>query len=189
MNPPAHLMLSAGIFAKPHSPKVTAAAIIGGMLPDISLFLLGGISLFVLGNDPAYVFGVQYFSDAWQQAFAIDNSFVLWGLILALALWLRKDWLIALTGSVYIHLITDFLLHNDDARQQFWPLTRWKFESPFSYWDPAHYGAIITTLEQIMVAGLLILLWRRFKSAKMQAFFILLTVIEVAPHRIFNLIS
>lgn len=187
MNTPAHLLLAAGVFAKPDSPKITTAAIIGGLLPDISLYLMAAYSLFIDGNGPGYIFGVQYFSDSWQQIFAVDNSFILWGIILGLAVWHRSSWLTALTGGAILHLSLDFPLHNADARQHFWPLTNWVFHSPFSYWDNNHFGGIISVLEQILVLGVLVILWRRFKSYKMRALFTSLAMIEFSPIIIFGL--
>ena len=187
MNTPAHLLLAAGVFAKPECPKVTTAAIIGGLLPDLSLYVLAITSLFILGNEPDYVFDVQYFSDSWQQIFAIDNSFILWGLLLALAVWLRVGWFIALSGSAVLHLCFDFPLHHDDARQHFWPISNWIFQSPFSYWDSAHHGSIISVFEQTLVLGVLVMLWQRFTSTRMRVFFTTVALIEVAPIVIFGL--
>jgi hypothetical protein len=187
MNTPAHLLLAAGVFAKPDSPKITAAAIIGGLLPDISLYAMAAFSLFVLGNTPAHIFNVQYFSDSWQQIFAIDNSFILWGVLAGLAMWMRKPWMIALTGSAILHLCFDFPLHHDDARMHFWPLSTWIYESPFSYWDGRYYGALISNMEQMMVIGVFILLWRRFKSPKMRIFYAVLAGLEIVPFVVFGL--
>jgi len=187
MNTPAHLLLAAGVFAKPDSPKITSAAIIGGLIPDVSLYVMAAFSLFVLGNTPDYVFNVQYFSDNWQQIFAVDNSFILWGILSAFALWIRKDWLIALSCSALLHLCFDFPLHHNDARMHFWPLSDWVYHSPFSYWDIAYHGSTISTLEQSLVIGLLVLLWRQFKSIKMRIFYTILATLNIAPHIIFGL--
>ncbi|MEM7296588.1 MAG: cobalamin biosynthesis protein CobQ, partial [Pseudomonadota bacterium] len=89
MNTPAHLIFGLAAFGRPGEGKVIAGALVGALLPDLSLYVLAGVSLFVLGISPDRVFGELYFSDSWQLAFAIDNSLVLWGLGLVLALWLR----------------------------------------------------------------------------------------------------
>jgi len=188
MNTPAHLLLAAAVFAKPECPKITTAAITGALFPDISLYIMASFSLLVLGNTPNHVFNVQYFSPLWQQVFAVDNSFILWGMLAAFALWARKPWLIAFTGSAILHLCFDFPLHHDDARMHFWPVSNWIFHSPISYWDSNHYGQIISVLEQLMAVGLFILLWRRFKTPKIRAFYALLTAIELAPIIIFALL-
>jgi hypothetical protein len=186
MNTPAHLLLAAGVFAKPDSPKITSAAIIGGLIPDVSLYVMAAFSLFVLGNTPDYVFNVQYFSGNWQQIFAVDNSFILWGILSVFALWIRKDWVIALSCSAFLHICFDFPLHHNDARMHFWPLSDWVYHGPFSYWDNAYHGAAISTLEQSLVIGLLFLLWRQFKSLRMRLFYTILAALNVAPYIIFG---
>ena len=57
MNTPAHLIFGLTAFGKAGRPSVTAAALAGAMLPDLSLYLLVGWHLQVLGTDPQVVFG------------------------------------------------------------------------------------------------------------------------------------
>jgi len=181
MNTPAHLIFASAAFAKPGQAKVIVAALIGGFLPDASLYLMAGVSLFVLGIDPQEVFGQLYFSDAWQLVFSIDNSFILWGLAFGIALYLRSGWGIALTGGALLHLAFDFPLHHDDGRAHFWPLTDWKFESPLSYWDRDHYGHIIGPIEMLMCALCTVVLWRRFSGWGMRTLFGSLLALQFAP--------
>ena len=58
----------------------------------------------------------------------------------------------------------DFLVHREDAHAHFWPLTKWKFISPVSYWDANHYGNIVGLIEIGIAAAMIAVLWRRFKS-------------------------
>lgn len=162
MNTPNHLILGAAAFAKPNAPWITAAALLGALFPDLSLYFLAGWHLLVLGTEPQIVFGQLYYSDAWQSIFAVDNSFILWGIALGAAVLSKKPAFIAFTGAAFLHLLFDFPLHNYDARQHFWPLTNWVFISPFSYWDSAHHGATIARLEIALSLVLLAVLWRRF---------------------------
>lgn len=97
----------------------------GAVLPDLSLYLMAGTALFILGIAPQVVFDELYFSRAWQTVFAIDNSFVVWGVLLALALYHRVQWAVALTGAAMLHLSLDFPLHHDDGRPHFWPFSDW----------------------------------------------------------------
>ncbi|MEL6452125.1 MAG: cobalamin biosynthesis protein CobQ [Pseudomonadota bacterium] len=161
MNTPAHLLLGAAAFGKPGTSRILLAAFAGGLLPDLSLYLLAGTSLFVLGIPPQRVFNELYFSDAWQTVFAIDNSFLLWGALLALAVWRKAAWAVALTSAALLHLCLDFPLHHDDGRSHFWPLTSWVFESPFSYWDRAHGAMWIAPIEGLLALGAAVLLWLR----------------------------
>ena len=98
MNTPAHLIFGLTAFGRPGRPGVTGAALAGGLIPDLSLYILAGTHLLVLGTEPRVVFGELYFSQAWQSIFRVDNSFILWGIGLALALMAKAPWAIALTG-------------------------------------------------------------------------------------------
>jgi membrane-bound metal-dependent hydrolase YbcI (DUF457 family) len=186
MNTPAHLIFGAAAFARPDKPKVTAAAIAGSLMPDLSLYFMSAWSLFIIGNSPSYVFDTQYFSDEWQSIFAIDNSFFLWGLILMIGLWMKRDWLWAFAGSGLLHISFDFVLHNDDARQHFWPISDWLFFSPFSYWDRDHHGVLIGGMEAAIVLVLGLVLIRRFGWSKMSILFGIVTLLELAPVLMFS---
>ena len=153
MYTPTHLIFGVAAFGRPNAAKVTAAAIVGAAIPDLSLYLLAGTHLLILGTDPEIVFGEMYFSDTWQSIFRIDNSFLVWGVVLALGLALRRAWIVALAGAALLHIGLDFPLHHDDGRAHFWPITDWVFESPVSYWDPNHYGSILTPIEVLVSWG------------------------------------
>ncbi len=162
MNTQAHLIMAAAMFARPNAPRITTAALIGGFAPDFSLYFLFFWSRFVNGNSPEYIFRTQYYSDSWQAVFAVDNSFFVYAGLIALGLMLRREWLWVFATAAFVHLCFDFPLHHDDARQHFWPVTNWVFESPFSYWDRSHYGTLISRVEIIFTLILLVILWRRF---------------------------
>ncbi len=133
---------------------------IGAALPDASLYVMAGVSLRILNIPPHVVFNELYFSPAWQTVFAIDNSFLLWGVLLVISLWRGKDWAVALTSAALLHLCLDFPLHHDDGRPHFWPLTGWVFESPLSYWDRAHGAIWVAPVEAIVTLGAALVLWR-----------------------------
>ena len=181
MNTPAHLIFGLAAFAKPDAQRVTLAAGMGALLPDLSLYLLAGTSLFVLGIPAETVFGELYFSESWQLIFRIDNSFILWGLGLGAALWWRSDWGTALTGAALLHLSLDFPLHHDDGRAHFWPLTDWIFQSPFSYWDRDHYADVIGPIEMVASAILCAVLWRRFRTLWSRIGILALACAQILP--------
>lgn len=161
MNTPAHMIVGMAVFGKPGQKRVTLAAVAGGFVPDLSLFVMVGVSIYLLGIEPAVVFGRLFYSEAWQSVFAIDNSVFLWGAFLALAVWRRWASLTAFAGSGLLHLLFDFLLHNGDARQHFWPVSDWIFNSPLSYWDRNYYGDIVGAVE--LLGAILLCLWMLFR--------------------------
>ncbi|MBF9031574.1 cobalamin biosynthesis protein CobQ [Rhodobacterales bacterium HKCCE3408] len=147
MNTPAHLLIGAALFSRREVRGTLPSALLGGLAPDLSLYVMAGVSLAVMDIPPSRVFGELYFSDAWQRVFAVDNSVFVWGAILGLALWRRWPALVAFAGAGLVHLACDFPFHHDDGRAHFWPLTRWIFDSPLSYWDMRHGAGVIGPLE------------------------------------------
>ena len=179
MYTPTHLIFGMAVFGRKDAPKVTAAALAGALIPDLSLYLLAGTHLLILGTDPQVVFGEMYFSDAWQSIFRIDNSFIVWGVVLALGLALRRTWVIALAGAALLHIGLDFPLHHDDGRAHFWPISNWIFESPVSYWDPAHYGSILTPIELLVSWGVCVWLWLRFDGWPMRSLIAMFASLQI----------
>ena len=188
MNTPAHLIFAAAAFARPHQRITSIAAVAGAFAPDLSLYLMGGVSLFLLGYSPGYVFGTLYYSDAWQAVFAVDNSFIFWGIGLLLAWRLKSIGGMIFAASGLMHLAFDFSLHNTDARPQFWPLTDWVFRSPFSYWDDRFYARIISPIEMALSVGFCLLLIRRFGSLRSRAVIGAAAVIQLAPMIVWALV-
>ena len=181
--------MSAVLFAKPEQRKVMTAALLGGFLPDFSLYFMFFWHKLVLQTPTQTIFNDLYFSDYWQKIFAMDNSFIVWGILLGLALFLRSEWMIAMSGAALVHLLCDFPLHVDDARAHLWPLTMWKFESPISYWDSTHHGNIVSVLEFFLVCVMVCILWRRFKAQIPRILIALAAMTMIIPFIIFNLIQ
>ncbi len=179
MNTPAHLIFGAAAFGDPLRRGTTTAALLGGLAPDLSLYLMAGVALVILQIPPQVVFDELYFSDAWQTVFAIDNSVFVWGLVFALGWWRSNAMVIAFAGAGLIHLATDFALHHDDARAHFWPLSDWRFASPISYWDSAHHARWVAPAEAAATLALTVLLWRRYLARGWRALWILLAGLEI----------
>ena len=158
MNTPAHLLIGAALFSKRDNTRLLSGALLGGLLPDVSLYVMAGVSILILGISPDVVFNTLYFSDSWQLVFKVDNSILLWTVAFSAAYYFKKPIFIALTSAALLHLISDFALHNDDARAHFWPLTSWRFESPLSYWDSRHHAGIVAPIEGAITALALIYL-------------------------------
>ncbi|WP_170788916.1 cobalamin biosynthesis protein CobQ [Ruegeria lacuscaerulensis] len=179
MNTPAHLLIGAAAFARPSYGRTLRAVLIGSVLPDLSLYLMAGVSLFILNIPEQVVFGQLYYSDAWQTVFAIDNSFLVWGLALAIGVLLRARLLVLGASAGLLHLGTDFLLHAGDGRAQFWPLSNWVFHSPISYWDSAHHAQWVVLVSITACAVSYIALWRRGLTLPTKIFFAALLAAEV----------
>lgn len=121
----------------------------------------------MVGLPESQIWGEAYFRANWQLLFDGFNSLpiALLGLALAgLAAPGIRTGIQVFFGAVILHIATDLPLHHDDGHRHFLPLSRWRFESPVSYWDPAHFGALGAGLEVVCVLGASFVLWRRFES-------------------------
>ena len=179
MNTPAHLLLGTAAFGKSNYRAITLAAFIGALIPDLSLYLLVAFCVFILDIPASVVFDELYFSDSWQLVFMVDNSFLLWGLLLLIGIGLRKTWLIALTGAALLHLACDFPLHHDDARAHFWPLTDWRFISPVSYWDTNHLASWVAPVEVVLCAAAAVFIWKNHQEKLIRGTVMLLLLLEL----------
>lgn len=188
MNTPAHVIFAAAAFAQPHDKRLTTAALAGGLLPDLSLYFMVFWKRFVQDQSFQQIFETAYFSPFWQAVFAIDNSIFVWTGILILGAVLKQPWLMVLAGAGLLHLAFDFPLHHDDGRAHFWPLSNWIFESPISYWDPRHFGSLAGAAEGLTCLGLLIVLWRRFRSGLSRTMILFAGALELAPAFVFPML-
>ncbi|WP_171128792.1 MULTISPECIES: cobalamin biosynthesis protein CobQ [unclassified Ruegeria] len=179
MNTPAHLLIGAAVFARPAKGRVLAAVLIGSLLPDLSLYLMAGISLHVLAIPPQVVFRELYFSTAWQTVFAIDNSFLLWGLALLIGIWRGWRLVVLGAGAGLLHLLTDFVLHAGDGRPQFWPFSGWVFHSPVSYWDSSHHAFWVAPVLALACMAAYGALWLRGLTPGAKLFFGALLLAEL----------
>ena len=181
MNTPAHLIFGMTAFGKAGQRGLTAAAFAGALIPDLSLYVLAGTHLFIIGTPAEIVFGQLYYSQAWQSVFRIDNSILLWGIALVMAIMVRAPLAVALCGAAMLHLGLDMPFHHDDGRAHFWPMTDWVFQSPVSYWDRDHYGLWVGGIEIAVALACCVVLWRRFRSIAWRGFVIVLALAEALP--------
>ncbi|MDZ7627592.1 MAG: hypothetical protein U5J99_04180 [Parvularculaceae bacterium] len=168
MQTPTHVLIAAAAFARPGAATINAAALAGGFVPDAFLFAVWGWSK-LAGVSETDLWSRVYWSDGVQFGQAVSNSFPLFAGLLVAALVLQKRAAAVFAGAGLLHLVCDFLLHAKDAHQHFWPLSTWRFESPVSYWDPAHYGAYVSLIEAAVGITLIVVLFRRFKRASIRA--------------------
>lgn len=183
-----HILLSAVFFARRHRMAVTIAAITGALVPDIDLWLMI-VAERMAGSSGCEIFHYRYWQTPWTTVQAVGNSIPLYGVILLVGVAIvlpgrgeERVWgpsqrtggvMTIFAVSALLHVGTDFLLHHDDARRHFWPLTDWIFRSPVSYWDPAHHGDVFVPFEIVFGIGSAAVLWQRFRG-RMTGFILVL---------------
>lgn len=148
-------------------------------MPDASMFVFFAWSR-MQGWTGDETWNVQYWNEPWQTLGAGSNSFVLFGLLLGLAIWRKWPLLVILSAAALIHILLDFPLHADDAHRHFWPVTDWRFFSPVSYWDPEANGLLGGAIEAICCLAATSILWLRFARLRWRILFGVLAVLQIA---------
>ncbi|NJK99546.1 MAG: hypothetical protein HC910_02900 [Spirulinaceae cyanobacterium SM2_1_0] len=164
MNTPAHVAINLLLLGRRDVPPVLVPVVIGAILPDAPMFLFYFVEKVVRRTPESVIWQQAYHQAGWQNFFDIFNSvpFIVVGMLLAL--WANSQWGLLLGGSMLLHIAGDLPLHHDDAHRHFLPLTNWRFQSPVSYWDPNHYGAIAAPLEILAVILSCIVLLQLYTS-------------------------
>lgn len=175
----SHVLLSAALLgarADKRSLRVIAATV-GALLPDISIFVMWGQAR-LRGITDHHIWSELYYSDFWQGVGAQTNSMPLFLLLSLIGLgvqsWSSKRdhktgrcaglFVAVLGASALLHTLFDLPLHHNDGHPHFWPFTNWIYNSPLSYWDPAHHSMVWQPIEILLSIILVVFLWRRFSS-------------------------
>lgn len=194
--------MGAWLTGKP-MPRLAWAGALGGILPDLPMYvIISGLRL--QGESLDRIFREIYWENWWQIANAVGHNFWLWTITAFICLALLKTgsgvreefrhgtlaaWIFALSASALIHSVIDFLCHRNDAHMHFWPVTQWRFRSPVSYWDPAHYGQWFGLFEAGLGIFLAILLFGRYRNIGLRAILAVFVILYAAVPAffIFNL--
>ena len=177
MNTQSHVLMGAFFFGR-KVPGTAWAAASGGLLPDLPMLIIVGF-LRATGHDFEEIFGRLYWSGWWQICNAIGHNIILWTALLALALYAKHrqtlislsnaNLVLAFSAAALLHSWVDFFVHREDAHMHFWPLTNWKFVSPVSYYDSAHFGGPFSLFEAAIGIFMAVSLFRTFKSKPVRA--------------------
>lgn len=181
MNTQSHVLMGALLFGRT-VPKLAWAGAAGGLVPDLPMFAIVGF-LRLTGHEFEEIFGKLYWKHWWQVANAIGHNFILWSVLSIVGAMLAKSasrisaergaLLFALSGSALIHSAVDFLCHRNDGHMHFWPLSQWRFVSPVSYWDSAHFGTQFSLFEATLGLVMAVLLFRTFRNKVVRAALVL----------------
>jgi hypothetical protein len=158
VNTPAHIILSAVVLGRGRTRGNWLAITTGAVLPDIPMVGFYLYQRFGLEETEQRIWSLLYFDPDWQRFFDLFNSLPLIAIGAAIALSRKSRAALALFLSMGLHVAADLPVHREDAHGHFYPLSSWRFESPISYWDPAHYGLVVGGLEALgVIVGSLIL--------------------------------
>jgi uncharacterized membrane protein len=164
VNTPAHLILNLAVLGTGGRRRFAGSILAGALLPDLPIFVFYAWQRIAAGASEGAIWSHLYFDKAWQGFFDLFNSVPIALLGLLLAWRARRRALQLFFASWLLHCLWDLPFHREDAHRHFYPFSDWRFQSPVSYWDPAHHGALFALLETVLVLAGSFLLWRRFQN-------------------------
>ena len=166
-----HILVSAALFARPGAMATTVAGLTGALFPDIDVWIMFVVER-LSGSTGCEVFHYRYWEEPWVTLQSVLNSIPLYlGLLLMAGIMTATTSgrprvisvnIAVLAASALLHVSADFLLHHEDARAQWHPISEWVFRSPVSYWDPDHYGKSFGVFEIALGISLVVVVGRRF---------------------------
>ena len=151
MNTPSHAIINLTLLSKPQLPQANLAIVIGGILPDIPIFIFYFWAKFIASLPEAKIWSEAYYQPLIQNLVAIFHSIPLAIIGLLISYYFGWQILQVVCISLVLHSLLDLPVHNDDAHRHFFPFSNYRFISPISYWDPKHYGSIVALIEILLV--------------------------------------
>jgi hypothetical protein len=189
MNTQSHAIINVALLGRKEKPHLHRYALIGAVLPDFPMFIFWGVETFLFKHSQEQIWGERYFLPQWQNVFDTFNAipFILIGL--GIGYWLKSDLVILCCMSMLLHIVGDFFLHHDDGHRHFFPLLQFTFHSPVSYWDPRHYGGIVSIVEILVTIGASVYLFPRLQSRVMRIALVVVNLISVLVQMRFTVLA
>ncbi|TYO98171.1 hypothetical protein EDC39_108108 [Geothermobacter ehrlichii] len=145
-------------------PHINLVLCLGALTPDLPIYLFFIWGSLIARIPQQRLWNEVYFHPGWTALVGAFHSFPLWTLGLALCWKLKKPRAALFCAAALLGAAEDFFLHHNDAHMHFWPLSRWRFISPISYWNPAYHGIPAALAEIVVVTLAGIWLWPRLAS-------------------------
>jgi Zinc dependent phospholipase C len=175
MRTPSHFLITA-VLAKHYRGRAKihqVALLLGSIMPDLPLVLLSSTRalylLFSKGHPitsiHSFMFDELYFNNPWW--ITAHNVFhapfiLLTGLALTYHDRAAKGvgfWLFYFFLGCLFHTVLDIPTHASDGPLLLFPFNwQWRFHSPISYWEPAHWGVAFTLFEYTL-NGIILVYW------------------------------
>ncbi len=151
MNTPGHAVVNLLVLGHRDRASLFAPIALGAILPDLPMMLFYLYQKTWLQAPERTIWTESYNELEWQALFDIFNSLPLLAIVALIAYAMKSPRLVAFFASMMLHAVCDLSLHHNDAHRHFFPFSEWRFASPVSYWDPLHYGAIVSSIEIVVV--------------------------------------
>ena len=176
----SHIILNTAFLSKRANPTLHRYAFLGAVLPDLPMFIFFAAETLIRRTPQSELWDTRYYIDAWQTFFDLFNAVPLILILLGVGVYgFRSEKTVTFAWSMLLHCGFDLITHHDDGHRHLFPISDFIFQSPISYWDPDHYGAIVSPIEQLLVFGASIYLYPRLKTRLARVSLIIVNVLSL----------
>lgn len=151
MNTPSHAILNLFLLGKPQQSEFNLLIVIGGVLPDIPIFLFYFWAKLIARLPEKNIWTEAYYQPFIQNIVALFHSIPLALIGWFIAYFCHWKAVQIFCLSLVLHSLGDLPVHHDDAHRHFFPFSNYRFISPLSYWDTQHYGFLVALVELTLV--------------------------------------
>lgn len=148
MHTPGHVLLNLAMLGSVLGHE--SAVIAGAILPDLPIVALY-LRERARGTPPETIWSVCYQRKHWLAIIHGAHSVPLAMIGVGLCWLAHLPSLLAFFLSVLGHAFCDLPLHVHDAHRHFFPLSDYRFISPWSYWDVRYHGRSVALIEALLV--------------------------------------
>lgn len=148
MHTPGHVLLNLAMLGSVLGHE--SAVIAGAILPDLPIVALY-LRERARGTPEETIWSVCYQRKHWLAIIHGAHSVPLAMLGVGLCWLAHLPSLLAFFLSVLGHAFCDLPLHVHDAHRHFFPLSKYRFISPWSYWDVRYHGRSVALIEALLV--------------------------------------
>lgn len=188
MRTPSHAVLNLALLSQPDLSQISLPIAIGAVLPDAPIFVLYAWAKLVRRQPERQIWAETYELPFWQTWVALFHSIPLALIIFGVAHGLGWSVVELLCLSMVFHSLLDLPVHNSDAHRHFFPFSHYRFISPFSYWDPRCYGAIVSLVETGLVLLATLYVFPQITSGLGQALLVATNLLYVLGAIYFRLV-
>ncbi|WP_026941944.1 zinc dependent phospholipase C family protein [Hellea balneolensis] len=193
MNSPTHTLLALALLSKTGDRKRNWAVFAGSIIPDAVIYIWAPYQSLVNGVSGETLWRELYFAEPMQNLIAYFNSIPIYLSLALLGFIMRtKTWgkvILFFALAALTHMATDLPVHNHDAYRHFWPLSDWRFISPFSYYEREHHAGWVSLIEIFIALTSIFILWKRFPKLWVKIILGLLAAFYIALPIILRLMS
>lgn len=148
MHTPGHVLLNLAMLGSVLGHE--SAVIAGAILPDLPIVALY-LRERARGTPEETIWSVCYQRKHWLAIIHGAHSVPLAMIGVGLCWLAHLPSLLAFFLSVLGHAFCDLPLHVHDAHRHFFPLSDYRFISPWSYWDVRYHGRSVALIEALLV--------------------------------------